>query len=204
MGTIKKEELDRIREISNIGLGHAATSLSQLLDIPCTMTVPTVTAIGFDEMIALAGGSETEVAAITLKMEGAIRATMLLILPACHVSAMIRKLTGGQSVTMEGVGFSALREFGNIIAGAYVTTFADVTKLNVHSSIPDAVIDMAGAAITPSLLSLSLYGDEVILIQTDFNDWRDNRPERFQAQFYFLPEPGSINALRTALQGLPS
>lgn len=203
MVTINHEELDKIREISNIGLGHAATSLSRLLDMPCKMTVPAVKVTGFDDIIALAGGPENEVAAISLKMEGAFRATMLFIFPAAHVSSIVRQLTGEQKEAMEGIGFSALREFGNIITGAYVSTFADVTELNVRSSIPDVVIDMAGAAITPSLLPLSLYGDDVILIQTDFNDWVEDKPERFQAQFYLIPEPDSLNVLRTALQGMP-
>ncbi|QQK76362.1 chemotaxis protein CheC [Salicibibacter cibarius] len=204
MVTISRTELDKIREISNIGLGQAATSLSQLLDMPCKMTVPAVTVTGFDDIIALAGGAENEVAAISLKMEGAFRATMLFIFPAAHVSSIVKQLTGEQSGILEGIGHSALREFGNIITGAYVATFADLTKLNVRSSIPDVVIDMAGAAITPSLLPLSLYGDDVILIQTNFNDWFEKSPERFQAQFYLLPEPGSMNVLRTALEGMPS
>ncbi|QQK80238.1 chemotaxis protein CheC [Salicibibacter cibi] len=204
MFSIHQAELDKIREISNIGLGQAATSLSRLLDMSCKMTVPAVTLTGFDEIIELAGGPENEVAAISLKMKGAFRATMLFIFPAAHVSNIIGRLTGESTGIMDGIGNSALHEFGNIITGAYVATFADVTKLNVRSSIPDVVIDMAGAAITPSLLPLSLYGDDVILIQTYFNDWFAESPERLQAQFYLIPEPGSMNVLRTALEGMPS
>ncbi|AXF55117.1 chemotaxis protein CheC [Salicibibacter kimchii] len=201
---IRQDELEKIREISNIGLGHAATSLSRLLNMPCKMTVPAVASTGFDEIVALAGGPEKEVAAISLKMEGAFRGTMLFIFPATHVSSIVWQLTGASTEFMEGIGYSALCEFGNIIMGAYVATFADVTQLHVRSSIPDVVIDMAGAAITSSLLPLSLYGEEAILIQTDFNDWAEDKPERFQAQFYLIPEPDSIDVLRTALQGMPS
>ncbi|SDI94228.1 chemotaxis protein CheC [Natribacillus halophilus] len=189
-------EMDQLKEISSIGFGHAATALSELLQKRCKMTVPAVDIVAFDEVVALAGGPENVVAAIFLKIEGPFRATILFVLPAEQASGIVRQLTGQKSDIDEETGLSALNEFGNIIAGTYVATFADMTKLDVRASIPASVIDMAGAVLTPGLLPLSVYGDEVILLQTDFND------EKRLAQFYLLPEPGSVDVLRQVLKGL--
>ena len=38
-------QLDVLKEIGNIGAGHAATALSQLLAEPITMTVPNVSIV---------------------------------------------------------------------------------------------------------------------------------------------------------------
>ncbi len=56
--------MDILKEIGNIGAGHAATALSKLLNKRIEMTIPDVRIISFDEMMDIVGGAENVVAAV--------------------------------------------------------------------------------------------------------------------------------------------
>ena len=58
--------LDVLKEIGNIGAAHAATALSDLLEKKIDMHVPKVEMVPFNDMMELAGGSETVVVGIYL------------------------------------------------------------------------------------------------------------------------------------------
>jgi len=51
-------QLDAIREVGNIGAGHAATVLSQLLKQRVSMTVPQVNILPLNEACNVVGGLE--------------------------------------------------------------------------------------------------------------------------------------------------
>ncbi|MFP3472348.1 chemotaxis protein CheC, partial [Micrococcus sp. SIMBA_144] len=58
---ITSMHLDILKEIGNIGAGHAATALSTLLDKKIDMKVPSVKVVSFDEMMDMAGGPDNVV-----------------------------------------------------------------------------------------------------------------------------------------------
>jgi chemotaxis protein CheC len=63
-------QLDTLRELSNIGMGHAATALSQLLRRGISLHVPNLTVTDIAEVPDLLGGAEMVVAGITLDVLG--------------------------------------------------------------------------------------------------------------------------------------
>lgn len=70
--------MDILKEIGNIGAGHAATALSTLLNKKIDMSVPDVKIVSFDEMIDMAGGAENVVAGVFLRIEGDAPGSMFL------------------------------------------------------------------------------------------------------------------------------
>ena len=56
--------LDVFREIGSIGVGNAATALSEVLGVKVKMKLPKVSIEGYDEAIASMGHPEDMVAAI--------------------------------------------------------------------------------------------------------------------------------------------
>ena len=63
-------QLDALREIGNIGSGHAATALSTLLQRRIEMSVPEVWAIPFEQVSSLVGQLDIPQAVIYVKVEG--------------------------------------------------------------------------------------------------------------------------------------
>lgn len=61
---IKEEQMDILREVGNIGAGHSASAMAQLLNRKIDMEVPFATLLTFDELADFFGGAETPVASI--------------------------------------------------------------------------------------------------------------------------------------------
>jgi len=195
--------IDILKEIGNIGAGHAATALSTMLDKKIEMKVPSVRVVSFDEVMELAGGAESVVAGVFLRIEGDAPGSMFFILPLNQAERFIGKLIGQQSFSFRDsdvneLAFSALQELGNILSGSYLSSLSDFTKLNLHPSVPALSIDMAGAVISIGLLELSQVGDYAIVIDTALND-QGSQIDEVKGHFFLLPDPDSFGTIFKAL-----
>ena len=193
-------KLDVLKEIGNIGAGHAATALSRILNQPVDMSVPTVSLVPFEEIADRVGGSEQVVIAVFLRVEGDAPGNMFFIIREDSARRLLRNLLSIESE--EGVysdmELSALNEIGNILAGSYLSSLADFTKLTLTPTVPSLAIDMAGAILSYGLLQFGQMGDAALLIETKFLEGRDT----VEGQFFLIPDPESFGKIFRAL-GVP-
>ena len=105
---ITSMHLDVLKEIGNIGAAHAATSLSTLLNKKIDMKVPKVEMVSFDDMMDLAGGPESVVAGIYLRLAGDISGSMFFVLPVEQANRFIRKLIQDENFDFQTEGFSEI------------------------------------------------------------------------------------------------
>ncbi|GAA0331980.1 CheY-P phosphatase CheC [Bacillus carboniphilus] len=194
--------LDVLKEVGNIGAGHAATALSSLLGEKVDMEVPAVRFASFDEMMELSGGSEAVVTAAYLRIHGEVNGHMFFVLPIHHAERFVEKLLG-EPVSFQHPPFpalttSAIEEIGNILSGSYLTALSDFSGMNLMPSVPSISIDMFGAIITHGLFEISAYSDSVIVIETFLKSeqWDD---EKLNGYFFLLPDPESIPVLFRSL-----
>ncbi|SFB57264.1 chemotaxis protein CheC [Cohnella sp. OV330] len=194
-------KMDVLREVGNIGAGHAATALSRLLDKPIDMAVPKVSFIPFEDIADRVGGAEEVVVAIFLRVEGEAPGNMFFLMSQNQARALLQGLLsfelseGPQYSEME---LSALSEIGNILAGSYLSSLADLTGLPLSPTVPAIAVDMAGAILSYGLVQFGTMGDEALLIDTTFLE--DDR--RAEGHFFFIPDPESFERLFRAL-GVP-
>ncbi len=193
--------LDILKEIGNIGAGHAAAALSALLNRAVDMKVPNVRVSSFDDMVELAGGSEREVVSISLRMEGDITGSMFFVLSLQQAETFTEKLLGQGKLSSdsESLRRSALQELGNILSGTYLSALADFTRLQVQPSVPELIIDMFGAIISYGLIEASRYGDKAIMIETILTELDEEEASETTGYFFLLPDPP---AFRTIFQAL--
>ncbi|BAI85274.1 cheY-P phosphatase CheC [Bacillus subtilis] len=78
---IKEEQMDILREVGNIGAGHSASAMAQLLNRKIDMEVPFAKLLSFDELVDFFGGADVPVASIFLRMEGDLTGSMFFIMP---------------------------------------------------------------------------------------------------------------------------
>jgi chemotaxis protein CheC len=191
-------QMDVLKEVGNIGAGHAATALSTLLDKPIDMLVPKVLMLPFEEICESVGGAETVVLAIFLRVEGDAPGNMFFILNLESAKNMLRHLIGfnekeeDQYTEME---LSALNEIGNILAGSYLSSLADFTHLHMSPTVPSLSIDMAGAILSYGLLQFGQMGDQALLIDTKFLEGENE----VQGHFFLIPDPDSFAKIFEAL-----
>ncbi|GLI07104.1 MULTISPECIES: chemotaxis protein CheC [Paenibacillus] len=191
-------QMDVLKEVGNIGAGHAATALSQLLDKPVDMLVPKVRMVPFEEIADSVGGAEEAVIAIFLRVEGETPGNLFFILKFESAKKLLRNLVGMDAVEGEEYSemeLSALNEIGNILAGSYLSSLADFTQLNMQPTVPSLAIDMAGAILSYGLLQFGQMGDQALLIDTKFLDGSDE----VEGHFFLIPDPESFERIFVAL-----
>ncbi|MNC35909.1 CheY-P phosphatase CheC [compost metagenome] len=194
-------QLDVLREVGNIGAGHAATALAKLLDKPVDMMVPKVRIVPFEEIAESVGGVEQVVVAIFLRIDGETPGNMFFILTQESAKRLLRKIVGIEVENEEfysEMELSALNEIGNILAGSYLSSLADFTNLNMQPTVPSLAIDMAGAILTYGLLQYGEMGDHALLIDTAFLEGKDE----VEGHFFLIPDPESFDRIFAAL-GVP-
>ncbi|NGQ94030.1 chemotaxis protein CheC [Brevibacillus sp. SYP-B805] len=196
-------QIDVLREIGNIGAAHAATALSQMIQKAVDMKVPQVKIIAFDEIADFVGGAEAIVLTVFLRVEGDCPGNMFFIVDLPSARNLLRQLLGLSESTEEDaplseMELSALQEIGNILAGSYLSSLADFTKLNMQPSVPALAIDMAGAILSYGLIELGNSGDFALTIDTAFFEGH----EEVEGHFFLIPDPDALETLFTAL-GVP-
>ncbi|MBT2688580.1 chemotaxis protein CheC [Bacillus sp. ISL-47] len=211
MNSIKKNissmHLDILKEIGNIGAGHAATALSTLLDKKIDMTVPDVRVVSFEEMMDMAGGSDNIVAGVFLRIEGDAPGSMFFVLPLKQAEIFIQALPGSivfnaEETPYNELALSALQELGNILSGSYLSSLSDFTNLSLFPSVPMLSIDMVGAIIGTGLLEISQVSDYAIVIDTALNEESQSDGDSVKGHFFLLPDPESFKIIFKAL-GVP-
>lgn len=169
---MSNEYFDVLKELGNIGAGNATTALAQMMQCKVDMSVPQVKLLEFKEMGEMMGGEEVIMAGIYLGIEGDITGSIMFLLEKQAARHLVNKLMG---MEIEGeefseMEFSALKEVGNIITGAYLNSLSSLTNLVIYPSVPDLTVDMAGAILSVPAIQFGELGDKMLLIQTQFFD----------------------------------
>lgn len=195
---LNPSQLDALKEVGNIGAGHGATALSQLLGKKIYITVPKATIIPLSEVSQLVGDPQTLVAGLTLSILGDATGKIVLLFPrdsALHLADMLLKQPVGTSKILSEMGHSAIKEAGNILTGAYLSALNEFLGMLLLISVPTLVFDMAGA-----LLANITQGMEetlkVICIETNFMD----ENEGIGGYFILVPDAISLRAIFQAIK----
>jgi chemotaxis protein CheC len=164
-------QFDVLKEIGNIGAGNATTALSTMINGKVDMAVPKVALLEFKELPDMVGGAENIVVGILITLEGEINGMMMFMLDQVSASHLVKILIGnmgndtGEFSEME---LSALKEIGNIISGAYLSSLSTLTNIRIDASIPYMSIDMAGAILSVPAIEFGKVGDKALIIETEF------------------------------------
>src|SRR5262245_37399160 len=117
--SLKENQLDALREVANIGAGHAATALSQMIGSTIMITVPRINVARLEEMPPVVAKPDEPVAAVLLEMTGDLTGRTLLVFPkhaAVRLAALLlRRQTNADLGPLEE---SAIKEAGNILSSA--------------------------------------------------------------------------------------
>jgi len=187
-------QLDALKEISNIGMGHAATALSQMLGERVALRVPRVTITELGEVPELLGGSEALMVGITLQILGDARGNILLLFPQESAHRLLCSLLHREEkgLVMNELTVSALKEVGNILASAYLSALGNLLGKTLIPSVPLLAYDMAGAVVDYVLIDLSQAGDFALMVETDF-DCSSARNLAIKGHFFLLPDPQTLD-----------
>lgn len=191
---------DVLKELGNIGAGNAMTALSQMLQCKVDMKVPQVRLLEFTEVGDMMGGEEQIMVGVFLGVDGDITGSMMFMVEEESARHLIGKITMGMlppGSEFEEMGLSAMKEVGNIITGAYLNSLSTLTNLKIYPTPPALTVDMAGAILSVPAIQFGIFGDKILLIQSQFYD-----EIQLDGYFILIPDLESYAKILTAL-GLP-
>jgi len=199
---LKEIQIDLLKEVGNIGAGHAATALSTILQKPIDMNVPNVMILPFTEIEDFLGGEDQIIVGIFLRIEGDVPGNMFFTMTIESADELLRKLLYKDNIKQEfelsEMDLSALNEIGNILAGSYLSSLADFTNLKLAPSVPSIAVDMVGAILSFGLIQISQFSDYAIVIDTAFLEDHNE----VEGHFFLIPDPDAFDKLFGAL-GVP-
>jgi chemotaxis protein CheC len=198
---LKASQLDAIREVANIGAGHAATALSGMTNRKIMITVPRVFIRPLEEACDLVGTPDSVVAAVLMHMMGDLTGRAMVLFPrrAAHTLCdLLFRRPLGDTVELGEMEQSGLKETGNILASAYMNALSDFMGMMLVPSVPSLVIDLSGAVLTSAQLNFGNERDYAFCVETSFRV--DGAPDPLGGHFLLLPDMSSLRAIFDAIR----
>ncbi len=199
--TLKPVQVDALREVANIGAGHAATALSQMTGSTIMISVPTITIAKLEDVPPQISGAEEPVAAVLMHMMGDLTGRTLLVFPqptAVRLSELMLRRPAGTSTELGELEQSAIKEAGNILSGAYMNALSDFMGLMLLPSPPSLAVDMSSAVLTTAYLQFGTDRDYVFCVESEF--YMHDLHERLRGFFLLLPDVASLQAILKAVR----
>ena len=198
---LKESQIDAMREVANIGAGHAATALSQMTNRTIMITVPRVNIRPLEDACETIGTPDEVTAAILMHMMGDLTGRALLLFPQRSARTLCDFLLRREIGTTQDFGEmeqSALKEAGNILASAYLNALSDFMGMMLVPSVPSLVIDLSGAVLTTAHLNFGHDRDYAFCVETSFRV--EGASEPLGGHFLLLPDIASLRSIFDAIR----
>ena len=188
------------------GLTRAADALAEMTGHEIIVAAPSVRLCSAADVIAMAGGPDAVVVGIYLGIGGSLTGHALLMLPpegAHHLAQILiegvaqpaAEIGAADVLVFEPLATSALQEVGNVMISAFLNELGMHFVEPVLPSVPQAVVEMAGAILDSVLIDHSLEGDSLLAARGSFIDGE----EAIEGTLLVLPRPESLGTLLEAL-----
>jgi chemotaxis protein CheC len=185
---------DALREVANIGAGHAATALSQMTGRRIMISVPEIRVLERSEVSGVIAEAREPITIVSLHMLGDLTGETLLAFGAgadrALASLLLRREVSPVGEPMTELEVSAIQEVGNILASAYLNALATLMGLMLLPSVPRCftgpchdVLLQREIAEAPSELAFT--------INTEFR----MESETVEGKFLLLPDPASLRRI---------
>jgi len=163
-------DLGILLELGSIGAGHAATSLSDILQETITISVPKIHTLQPHLLPGFYDLHDRPTTAIYLHLNEKYGMDILLTfeeMEARKIAAMMN-MCGSVEELDPAMETSALQELGNILIGSFLTSISDFIGLTLLPSTPETVTDGFDAILDNFLIKQSIYSESALVFETRF------------------------------------
>jgi chemotaxis protein CheC len=192
---LQDAELDALTEVCNIGMGHAATALSQLMGKGVSITVPRLEILHPGELAQLLHSQQ--VIALHLQILGNVRGGILILLLEDDARRILQLLLGSNTASalpLSELEVSTLKEVGNILGSACLNALGTMLKMTLLPSVPTLVSGEAGSVLA-RVMEQTPNGDAVVMIDTMFSI----AESLCDGIIFLLPATSSLGTILAAL-----
>jgi chemotaxis protein CheC len=195
---LTKLQIDGLREVGNIGAGHAATALSQVIESTIMIKVSSVDIIPLQNIHRIVKTREAKVVCVSLQVLGDIIGGILLLFDwsnALALADILKAEKPGISKILTERDESALKEAGSILSAAYLKAIGKFLNFTLIPSLPSLEIECLYRILEGVFKQLTKRAEIAFCIQTQFVEEDSN----ITGNFLLIPE---INGLEKILKAM--
>ncbi len=171
-GQVLESELDVLREVANIGSGHAAASMEKWLGKEMALKVPVAAMVPLEDVAETIGDPMETVMGVYSRVMGDMEGHILYLISLEDARELLDIILDPED---RGQGFSpnnlsAIAETGNILFNAYLGAVSELCGLELCPAPPTCTADMLAAIVNTILLEVSDSGDLALYLKTEFEE----------------------------------
>ncbi len=166
-GSLSPEEMDALKELGNIGVAHAATSLSTMLGKVVEMSVPNVFVARISEIHNYF--KDELVSGVVTALEDVENGRSGYLYISFPNAEKVAKLLIDDASLVE----SAIMEVGNILSSSFCNAIADMLGIMLIPSPPSFSYEMSIAIVEAIVAQIAEKSDYVIIFETELKEKDD-------------------------------
>lgn len=167
------EQLDSLRELGNIGSGNAVVALSELVNKRVEVSLTGIKIIPFWDLNLIFPDQDTQIFGICSNITGEHKLTILQIFTKESIINMISSISENQIKNindieeLDDLTRSTISEIGNILAGHYASSLANLMSIKLIPNVPILALDSIGAICNSVVANYSKLTDSIIISNTN-------------------------------------
>jgi len=165
-----KKDLGILLELGSIGAGHAATSLSEIVQQQVTIDIPRIGTIPPNMLPKFYHSQNMPATAVYIHLVEKLECHFLFIFEMPELKEITHMMTMSlhQKECESSMESSAIEELGNILIGSFLTAISDFTGINLVSTPPLLIGAPFDSVINDFVVKLSSTSGEALVFDTCF------------------------------------
>ena len=188
-------QIDSLKEMVNIGVGHAAGVLNAMLDSRVKLHVPVVELLSHEELESkIQSMGRGDLSSVRIGFRGPFSGNASLVFPGEGAIKLVSILTGSDpnSSAVYEMRASTLTELGNIVLNGVMGAIGNELKLHVFYSVPIYLDNPFDVLLSNAQTQ---FDTNVVWVQTSFNI----ETESIVGDIILVFEVGSLDLLLAAV-----
>jgi chemotaxis protein CheC len=163
-------DLGILQEVGNIGAGHAATSLSTVLQQDVYIDLPRVCSVPTHLVGKYYNRGDTPTTAVLMQLQREYECDILLMFDLCEAKKIAAIMTMAPSVEEldDSMEESAIQELANIVIGSFLTAISDFTGVQLIPTPPLRVVDAFNSILDNMLVKQSMIAERALVFDACF------------------------------------
>ncbi|MFX1311422.1 MAG: chemotaxis protein CheC [Promethearchaeota archaeon] len=170
------EQFDILKELGNIGSGHAITALSKFINSKIELSLTSVDIIPFWQIPNLFKNYNNNIVfGIFSKINRDTELSIIQFYSKESIINLINVLTVNERLTIDKINkitdldefsYSIIKEIGNIMAGHYSNALANLLSIKLIPNVPQIALDNINAILDSIIAKYAQISDYSIIIKT--------------------------------------
>ncbi len=191
-------EQDALKEAGNIGMSHAANSLSEMINKKVIIDVPELNLVPLNEITGM-GNEDESIVGLNLPLEGDVTGDILITFSKDDAEALSTILTGQTDpnrTDFSPMEISALEETGNILGTHFSNSLTDLLELTLRPSLPYFIEDTMSNIVESITKKWKKKAEYSLIFNTKFSASNEN----ISGVFFLLSDSESLELITDALK----